>query len=151
MMRRGAVRAVIAALILCAMLAAARADEFTELAAAATTEIYLYAPALTRETCKALVAADARHVLIFLVVQPSKGWACDAHTATLTTVYTLEHISSAFVFFDYRQVGEGPDIEHLTFKYDPARAEYLMHDFWDAALKSPEMAALKKRNQGDVP
>jgi hypothetical protein len=135
MMRRGAVKAVIAALILCTTLAAARADEFTELAAAATTEIYLYAPALTRETCKALVAADARHVLIFLVVQPSKGWACDAHTATLTTVYTLEHISSAFVFFDYRQVGEGPDIEHLTFKYDPTRAEELVRDFWNAAFR----------------
>jgi hypothetical protein len=125
MMRRGAVKAVIAALILCATLAAARADEITKLAAASTTEIYLYAPALTPETCKALVAADARHVLVFLVVQPSKGWACDARTATLTTVYTLEHIPSAFVFFDYRQVGEGPDIEHLTFKYDPARAEVL--------------------------
>jgi hypothetical protein len=61
------VKAVIAALILCTTLAAARADEFTQLAAASTTEIYLYAPALTRETCKALVAADARHVLVFLV------------------------------------------------------------------------------------
>jgi hypothetical protein len=146
MMRRGATKAIIAALILGATLAAARADEFTQLAAATTTDIYLYAPALTPETCKALVSADARHVLVFMIVQPSKSWACDAHTAMLTTVYTLEHIRSAFVFFDYRQVGEGPDIEHLTFKYDPARAEVLMHDFWDAALKSPEMAALKKRN-----
>jgi hypothetical protein len=48
MMRRGAVKAIIAAMMLCATLAAARADEFTELAAATTTEIYLCAPALTR-------------------------------------------------------------------------------------------------------
>jgi hypothetical protein len=105
MMRRRAVKAVIAALILCATPADARADEFTRLAAASSREIYLYAAALTAETCKALVAADARHVLVFLV----------------------------------------------TFKYDPARAEVLMRDFWVAALKSPEMAALKKRNQGGGP
>jgi hypothetical protein len=123
------VKAVVAAWIFCATPAVARADEFTRLAAATTTDIYLYAPALASETCKALVAADARHVLVFMVVQPSKGWACDAHTTTLTTIYTQEHIPSAFVFFDYRQVGEGPDIEHLTFKYDPARAEELVRDF----------------------
>jgi hypothetical protein len=151
MMRRGAVKAASAALILCAALAAARADEFAELAAATTTDIYLYAPALTRGTCEALVAADARDVLVHLIVQPRKGWACDAHTAALTTVYTLEHIPSAFVFFDFRQVGEGPDIEHLTFKYDPARAEDLLQDFWNAALKSPDMAALKKAQLGRRP
>jgi hypothetical protein len=44
MMRRRAVKAVIVALILCATPAAAHADEFTRLAAATTTDIYLYAP-----------------------------------------------------------------------------------------------------------
>jgi hypothetical protein len=139
MMRRGAVKAVIAALILCATPAAARADEFTELAAKATDEIYLYAPALTRETCEALVAASFRHVLINLLIQrPKERLACDVFAAPLMNYYTLEDIPKAFALFDFRQVGEGPDIEHLRFTYDPPKAETLFSAFWTEAMKSPE-------------
>jgi hypothetical protein len=151
MMRRGAVKASIAALMLCAAPAATRADEFTDLAAKATDEIYLYAPALTHDTCEALVAASFRHVLINLLIErPKERFACDASAAPLMNYYTLEDVPKAFALFDFRQVGEGPDIEHLSFTDDPPKAETLFGDFWTEALKSPQMEEETRREREEL-